>query len=49
MFCKADAGRYNKMTAEIVECSEVVPDLLILLAVSAEADNHMYKVCLLCC
>ena len=28
MFCKADAGRYNKMTADIVECSEVYADLV---------------------
>ena len=30
MFCKADAGRYNTMTAEIVECSEVDADLVML-------------------
>ena len=30
MFCKADAGRYNKMTAEILECSEVDADLVML-------------------
>ena len=30
MFCKADADRYNKMTADIVECSEVNADLVML-------------------
>ena len=41
MFCKADACRYNKMTADIVECSEVDADLVILCRTSkctADAD-----------
>ena len=41
MFCKDDAGRYNKMTAEIVECSEVDADLVMLCRTSkctADAD-----------
>ena len=29
-FCKAEAGRNNKMTADIVECSEVDADLVML-------------------
>ena len=29
MFCKAEAGRNNKMTADIVECSEVDAELVI--------------------
>ena len=33
MFCKADAGRYNKMIADILECSEVDADLVLCCAV----------------
>ena len=41
MFCKAEAGRNNKMTADIVEWSEVDADLFKLCRTSkctAEAD-----------
>ena len=43
MVCKAEAGRYNKMTAEIVECSEVDADLVMLCRTSkctADADCY---------
>ena len=30
MCCKADARRNNKMTADILECSEVDADLVML-------------------
>ena len=41
IFCQADAGRYNKMTADIVKCCEVDADLVMLCRTSectADAD-----------
>ena len=45
MFCKADAGRYNKMTADIVECSEVDADLVILCHTSKCTADADYQPC----
>ena len=47
MFRKADAGRYNKMTADIVECSEVDADLVMLL--NALCIGLYCIHCVLCC